>query len=260
MADTDKDWWNQMPIIPETWRSEIAPEWVGQKPIGNERTRFRTDLQKAMQDPNNPIKPKYDFDSFRGRQEYKDKLLRSEINTPNSNSYKSSDYIAQLHEYGYRLEAGTSPNLDYENPHIGHKLHLNVAPQHVKYVSDYLKHGKYSHKYCTGDYFIESGKIFTIYIGSFDLAYKSAKQINDELAPYLLDPVSSGDCAYYPKVAGRFMGDRRSFSDTNTINGISSSHKAESTRLWGSSLDPKKEAFDISFEELADKYGKFFHG
>lgn len=90
------------------------------------------------------------------------------------------------------------------NPNVGWKLHLNVEPENVQAVADFLKSNAYHHKYLSGG---DPGDTFTIYIGSYKLASKSAAEISAAVEGRLCKPTSDGSEIEMARgVAGRFRG------------------------------------------------------
>src|SRR5690606_45734 len=93
-----------------------------------------------------------------------------------------------LEEYAYTPKSKSKTDFIDGNPNVGHKLHLNVPLEHVKVVSDYLKANDYCHKYLHGGE-VEDGKMFTLYIGSHQLAFHLAQIISRDLKGKLARPV-----------------------------------------------------------------------
>lgn len=147
---------------------------------------------------------------------------------------------------------------------VGHKIHLNVTPENVIAVSEYLKQNKFRHKYLFGGD-INDGKIFTIYIGSFDLARKLSLELSQALKGLLAKPAAVEEIEYAPNIVGRFdAGKTPNFLQYGLgVRGISV------LRNWGqillySSTETKPShvvtAFRASYNQLAKDFGTYFYG
>lgn len=164
----------------------------------------------------------------------------------------------------YRQEKDPSPEkCDYLPGNVGHKLHLNVEPENVVAVSNYLKAQGYMHKYLSGGE-LSLGKIFTIYIGSYDKATHWAKKISEDLSPYLVRP-RSGEVEYAPNVTGRFDALTQGFARKDVGLGAFNPLSSVATLLspWSPNRnkpETRKMVYDISFVELAKRYGEYFYG
>lgn len=129
------------------------------------------------------------------------------------------DYNAIMPEY-WDDKHQTKPEMyDYLKPNIGWKLHLNIRPENIKTVSDYLVVEGYCHKYLHGGE-IDNGKIFTIYIGSYKLAIKYSQKISQDLLGYLCKPVDKRETEFAAGVAARFCADRTKFAQYGSIGGL----------------------------------------
>lgn len=176
-------------------------------------------------------------------------------------SYKENDYDGIKKEYKFPVAAGEK--IDVDNCNIGHKIHLNVAPDCVHAVSEYLKDNKYHHKYLSGGD-VSDGKIFTVYLGSHNNAYKWAKVISNDLDGKLLRPLDKSEIEYAPNVCGRFCAisiDFRQYPNPHT-RGMSASNKCVFSPYnnKGYTIDVVKHDFNTSYNALADAYGSLFHG
>lgn len=158
---------------------------------------------------------------------------------------------------------------DPNDPNIGWKFHLNVPPEFVQPVSEYLRNNGYRHKYLSGGD-IDDGKIFTIYIGSYQLAKKLSEEISRDLSSYLCKPAAKQEIEFASGVVGRFVGDSKGpFSQYGPI-GFSLE------RNWSEALyshydhhkkDPdyeqkhremQEKAEEVSFKRLREVYGDYF--
>lgn len=112
----------------------------------------------------------------------------------------------------YNREHPGEEKEDYKSANTGWKVHLNVAPDAVRTVSEYLRSKGYVHKYLSGGE-AEDGKVFTIYIGSFALTRKLSEEMGKDLAAYLSRPADGEpEIELAPGVIGRFtVGDNAKF-------------------------------------------------
>src|SRR3989344_3172963 len=69
----------------------------------------------------------------------------------------------------------------------GWKVHLNVVPENVRHVSEYLKSNYYNHKYLQGGE-PDDGKVFTVYFGSKGMMDKSSQKMSNDLEQQLSLP------------------------------------------------------------------------
>src|SRR5690606_10673176 len=90
---------------------------------------------------------------------------------------------------------------------VGWKFHLNCEPSSSENISKFLADNGYYYKYLSGGE-PEDGKIFTVYIGSHELAEKLAKEISDGVLSELAKPVDHSEIEFAPGVVGRFVGPR----------------------------------------------------
>jgi hypothetical protein len=147
---------------------------------------------------------------------------------------------------------------------MGHKIHLNVEPGGLVAVSEYLRKGKFWHKYLDGE--ILDGKVFTVYFGSHDLAKKLASQISRDLRPYLRQPIVKDEVEYAPNISGRFQVMSEAFEQYGFgLRGISilTSWAKDKITYWTPQAEKAKRlplAFDDSYKAMADLYGEYFYG
>lgn len=167
-----------------------------------------------------------------------------------------SIYRTKLLDYSYPVytrestDEFTGLRADFVHMNIGYKLHLNVEPENVSNVSEYLKRKSIPHKYLSGANPLE-GKIFTLYIGSRNLASEVALEISKDLDGLLCFPVSKDGIEFAPNVVGRFNTVQEDFDRYPRfgIRGISTlSDSFESDCLVK------------SYDFLSVKYGEYFNG
>lgn len=138
---------------------------------------------------------------------------------------------------------------DWLEPHIGWKFHINVAVNNCLIVSNWLKEKKFYHKLLNGGE-LEEGKIFTIYIGSYNLAKKLAQEIHQGVGKLISKPVDKNELEFKPGIIGRF-------------DYCYDHSKAYGT--CGFSLNPDYKSLPIkeqelrSYRDLKCKFGKYFY-
>ncbi len=244
----------------DKWWERVSP-----KPV-TEKKRWWLDVPKNTQ-------------NIVGRTRYKAKLAtlqNLEDQYPNSNGKENPDlpknksewkikdkiWTEKLKSYG-RFDLGkkgeTTEFLDEKNIAVGHKLHLNVAIKDVQKVSDYLTDNNICHK-CMNGGDIEDGKIFTIFVGSKNMADKIAKQISLDIGALLCKPIAKDEIEYAENVSGRFVGSKKRFSQYgHGLRGIPMLVTDGESIILGGKVD-LNDGFDRAYEALANTYGKYFYG
>lgn len=157
-----------------------------------------------------------------------------------------------------------------------HKLHLNVLPENVVLVSNYLKTNGIEHKYFSGGE-LGDGKVFTIYCGSITMAAKVAGMIARDLNGKLCHPSANSEIEYAPNVSGRFDIIHQGFGrypvvGTRGVNSLENDkrrslhflmgHRDEIERIINSPeyKEFSAAAFDRSLAIIIARYGDYFHG
>jgi hypothetical protein len=172
----------------------------------------------------------------------------------NSFSTKESidEYLIFMDEYKSIFPANLG-NYDFFECDTGYKLHLNVLPENVRSVSEYLKSKGYSHKYLSGGS-PEDGKIFTIYTGSKKLTTSLAKEISRELSGLICRPSTSSEVEFAPNIVGRFsvISDKYTRYPIGKVRGMPIRKD-----LFGAN---HTQAFNLSFIELEKDFGVYFTG
>jgi len=134
------------------------------------------------------------------------------------------------------------------------KFHLNVLPENVRTVSEFLKRHNFHHKYLSGGE-IESGKIFTVYTGSKKLTEFAVRVISSNVGNLLTDPKAEGEVLFAPNIVGRFEGSPNNFDVKACKNGISIAKERRSFPLKISEEDVL-----YSKNKLISLYGDYFGG
>ncbi len=134
-------------------------------------------------------------------------------------------YLAVMTEYHH-----LNPDWKFwdNNPNIGWKFHLDVPPENVIAVSEFLKtyNGKgFRHKYLNGSA-VEQGKVFTVYTGSKNDTEKAVKEIYDHTQHLIQNPrvnpsEINGETEFAPNIYGRFVGAKKDGFQEYGHNGIS---------------------------------------
>lgn len=155
---------------------------------------------------------------------------------------------------------------------VGWKLHLNVQPEHVQEVSQYLSQNGYAHKFLYGGD-IQDGSVFTVYTGAYRLTSECAGQLSTDLHQFLSRPTNQNELEFAPGVVGRFQGPKGGkdgFADKGP-SGFSLTE--DSAEYWLNILkyhkqDPdyqerveqqKKISETTSFKKLYELYGGYFY-
>jgi len=187
----------------------------------------------------------------------------SNTNVPPKNTHE--EYLQFLEPYKQMLQSDKTEFLDgHTSP--GHKIHLNVAPENVQYVSQYLKHNQYAHKYLSGGE-AEDGTIFTIYLGSLSKANQWCGILANELKQLLQRPLRNDEIEYAPNISGRFVGNRKEFTQYPKAGtrGLSSLATLVKNDIWikrtpEELLKHSMDVFNKSYDQLADQYATYFYG
>lgn len=187
-----------------------------------------------------------------------------------SSSNPQALYARILRPYILDLKDINPTHADYglwNRSDIGHKLHLNVRPEDVHYVSAYLQEMRINHKYLSGGD-VRQGKIFTLYPGSKRMADQLARELSADLNDLLCRPVCREEIEYASNVVGRFTerGLRFHKDGEGVLRGLpllfSDLDTLEEGRVGIDTNDPrwKRQAFERSFSVLAETYGPYFYG
>ena len=165
--------------------------------------------------------------------------------------YDNKDIESLINEYNIANE--NSIKYNFTNPDIAWKIHLNVSPNNVIKISEYLISNWYFHKYISW-WDINNWKIFTIYIWSHSLAKNISKKISNDNLKYLLKPNAKNEIELAAWIVWRFVNlDKKDFNQYWTC--------------WFSLLKwwiyKKGKAFDThvlrSFNTLSSKFWKYFY-
>lgn len=143
---------------------------------------------------------------------------------------------------------------------------MNVAKKDVKAVSEYLRREGFSHKYLSGGEPVD-GKVFTVYAGSKEMVGKISNEIANAVGDKLRKPVNIDEIEFAPNIVGRFdMQDSKFHRLGLGLRGLSM--RMEDVRgiirqrdLSDDDRKKKlKQAFEKSYNEIADIFGSYFYG
>lgn len=195
-------------------------------------------------------------------QKEEDLFPNSKKDNPQKRDLK--EYLERLAPYQYIIQSDKNDFLN-KDAGLGHKVHLNVDPLHVREVSEYLKQNRYAHKYLSGGE-VEDNTIFTVYFGSL-LKAKLANVLSKDLEFALQRPLMKYEIEYSPNISGRFVGNREEFTQypAAKTRGISSLIDLVGSDNWTERTPEEAEkhkldVFEISYKRLSDLYGSFFYG
>ncbi|MBF0595732.1 MAG: hypothetical protein HQL22_12310, partial [Candidatus Omnitrophica bacterium] len=143
---------------------------------------------------------------------------------------------------------------------FGVKFHLNVKKEYLWNVAKYLMENNYHHKMFSGGE-VQDGKVFTIYVGDFDLALELGKKLGADLKEFLYYPAEEEEIEFGVGVVGRFAVNENVMVDMEFQKygglGITYLSKKETEVMnWGE--DPVGNKWINSFVRLYSRYGSFF--
>jgi hypothetical protein len=166
---------------------------------------------------------------------------------------KLKDFTHNTYQEGYqymlRKDFQNGITNDFINDlNKGCKLHLNISPENTLLVSRWLKINNFAHKLLSGGD-IENGKIFTVYIGSYDLCTKMSSKIFNALNQYLCKPADDREIEFESGIIGRFVDDSKDFEQYGTCG--------FSLKSDTKNMNEDQRAL-LSFRELKTKYGDYF--
>lgn len=159
------------------------------------------------------------------------------------------DYTGKL-DGGY-MYTGSADKFKYIDRYNGWKIHLNVVPDNVEKVSEFLKKGSFTHKYLKGGE-ISAGKIFTVYFGPKSLTEEGVKEISDGIGDLLETPKASGEAPAAPKIVARF--------ETDDIHYVGHAYFEGIPLLRGYDFENLAGSIEISRADLLKKFGDYFGG
>ncbi len=157
-------------------------------------------------------------------------------------------------------------NFAFGNINEGWKIHLNVTPENVLDVSEYLKQNGYVHKYLTGGLGYD-GKAFTIYFGAKSIMDKWVPQLSNDLSTQLCKPSVIDEIEIGSGVVGRFTAIEGTTSTSEYLQygeyGMSA--RKDFIREKGGwknikTRKAKREVAQDAYTKLSQKYGSYFHG
>ena len=144
----------------------------------------------------------------------------------------------------------------------GWKVHLNVAPEHVAAVSEYLKAHFYNHKYLQGGE-PGDGKVFTVYFGAKSMMDKWAQKLGRDLESQLSAPGAHDETEVARGVVARFTVDEkepRGGNEFSRYGAYGLSFLRDSKPLYEASRDEQIADARRTYTRLDELYGTYFTG
>lgn len=164
----------------------------------------------------------------------------------------------------YEVASANPQRYDFgDSPNHGWKVHLNVEAQNAQTVADYLKAEGYRHKFLNGGE-IGDGKVFTLYLGSFEKAQSEAATISESLEGRLAKPVNYDEVELARGVVGRFRTERFGFNPygTSGLSTLSTSISLPYLRATNASAEEIATALakaeEVSCRRLLHHFGDYF--
>lgn len=142
----------------------------------------------------------------------------------------------------------------------GWKVHLNVAPENVKAVSEYLKQNHYNHKFLSGGE-PDDGKVFTVYFGPKSVMDRWVSTLANDLKDKLAAPGAYDEVEVARGVVGRFTVD-----DTEPHGGdefrqygaYGLSFLKDAKVPWKATRKERVEDAKRTYARLKELYGSYF--
>jgi len=134
---------------------------------------------------------------------------------------------------------------------LGWKLHLNVSPENVDPVLEFLADNGFVYKYLHGG-LPKDGKVFTVYCGSNYYANLCANLISVNVGQFLDYPAAVGEVEFAPGIVGRFVGSPYSYASISCRDGMS--------LLKNPTLTYITDIVETTYDSLVARYGSFFTG
>jgi hypothetical protein len=142
----------------------------------------------------------------------------------------------------------------------GWKIHLNVVPENVKAVSEYLKQNHYNHKFLSGGE-PDDGKVFTIYFGAKSVMDQWVHQLSSDLGEKLALPGAYDEVEVARGVVARFTVDDRETrggGEFRPYGAYGLSFLRDTKMPWKVSRDERIADAKRTYERLKDLYGSYF--
>ena len=179
-------------------------------------------------------------------------------------------HISNAIKYSNENPDDAKCNFAFGDTNTGWKSHLNVTPENVQVVSNFLRENNFAHKYLTGGNGTE-GKAFTVYFGARSMMDKWASYISDNLSTNLSAPAAEDESTVAPGVVSRFTAmDKISSGDAFAQYG---KHGMCARKEFILDLAKQRGGMDKihsvedslviaqdSYDSLTERYGSYFHG
>ena len=96
---------------------------------------------------------------------------------------------------------------------------MNVSPENVVEVSEFLKANDLDHKFLSGSE-PSAGKVFTVYLGSKEATERHVRRIYDGIGQSLEEQDITGQAMFAPKISGRFVGKKMDVMTKVAVDGV----------------------------------------
>ncbi len=180
---------------------------------------------------------------------------------------KKQNYFMKLFESPISFRSDHLPDLPgmmravtpSYNLHGGWKIHLNVAPSNREYVGVWLS-SNCNYGWKRGQSSGQTGKDFTIYVGSFADTLNFARLISDKIKDFLLPAVGdtlNDDITIAPNVMARYDCYDSNFHQYG-FHGIPFTNDQMSNKIWGN-LNTQTAMRD-AHKLLISRYGDYYEG
>jgi len=144
----------------------------------------------------------------------------------------------------------------------GWKVHINVASENVRSVSEYLKNNYYNHKYLNGGE-PGDGKVFTVYFGAKSVMDKWASQLSHDIDGQVSYPGSYDEAEVARGIVSRFTvacDEQRGGSEFDRYGAYGLSFLKDAKRPWEATREEKIADAERTYKRLQELYGAYFTG
>lgn len=189
-------------------------------------------------------------------------------NTSENAKHAAEAYTQQLAPYFHHNEplqyAAANPKDGKSSQPLkqdtGWKAHLNVTPENVKTVSEYLKRNNYNHKFLSGGE-PDDGKVFTVYFGPKSVMDQWAHMLATDLKDYLAAPGAYDEVEVARGVVARFTVDdteSRGGSEFRQYGAYGLSFLKDTKIPWKATRDEKIADAERTYVRLKELFGSYF--
>ena len=142
----------------------------------------------------------------------------------------------------------------------GWKVHLNVAPENAKAVSEYLKLHHYNHKFLSGGE-PDDGKVFTVYFGPKSVMDQWVGMLATDLKDKLASPGAYNEAEVACGIVGRFTVDdneARGGGEFRQYGAYGLSFLKDAKVPWKATRDERITDAKKTYARLKELYGSYF--